>query len=481
MNTRTSTATRTTFGRLLEIAVSLFSAAAGIIHLSVAGQHLDHPLQAAAFLAMAAGQLGLAGWIALGGSRRLLFAAVGGNIAIVSIWALTRMTGIAFVDGLEVPQQVGLADVMATLLEAGVVAAAVVRLAAPERALAIPVARPERGRVGIGACAAMLTVPALLVGHTHSAAHRHDDALAHARTDHVDGPTAHSTTPSHHSSLSYDEAYQALTSHGHNATGSPDGELPHRHARDLAAGVPNGAHGHGGTVAPGATGEHGHDAATKPARAEQRVFALGDGYLAYEPPTPDGTHGAAFRWHGGQADGHHLHSGDCKPTATQQAAAGKIVLDMQRSLRVYDNNPWQALRDGFVAYPIPLTKMFHMVAVGRIYDAHLVEARYVESFMYGMTDRGLTALGGMFMFPERNVTPPNPTGCLLVWHKHRDAEGLVTSFDPRSPGESMWMAHVWTFGGLDPWGRDYDGTEPHTWFFAYRNIPALCMEDGDCL
>jgi hypothetical protein len=69
----------------------------------------------------------------------------------------------------------------------------------------------------------------------------------------------------------------------------------------------------------------------------------------------------------------------------------------------------------------------------------------------------------------------------MIWHKHTQEEGLATSFDPRSPTESVWMAHVWTYGGLEPWGRDMDGTEPHAWFFAYRGVPVFCNDNGECI
>jgi hypothetical protein len=42
------------------------------------------------------------------------------------------------------------------------------------------------------------------------------------------------------------------------------------------------------------------------------------------------------------------------------------------------------------------------------------------------------------------------------------------------------MAHIWTYGHDDPW-HDGDGTEPHTWFFAYRNIPNVCDSTGQCV
>jgi hypothetical protein len=228
---------------------------------------------------------------------------------------------------------------------------------------------------------------------------------------------------------------------------------------------------------------------------------FGSGWrLTYEPG--DGGHAAAFRSrYEGQASGHHHHSG-CNPTPEQQAFADWLVGESRRVLEDrYLNDPGQVLADGFVAYPIPSSKWFHMIHPQRFEDGDYVPSadptrgdprsrvfnpKYIESFMYGMTDEGLTPFGAMYALPKSykgwdQADLPNPTGCLLQWHNHTEAEGFASSFDPENPDQSTWMSHVWTYGGLDPWGRDYDGTEPHAWFMGYRYLPTLCNDEGGCI
>jgi hypothetical protein len=227
---------------------------------------------------------------------------------------------------------------------------------------------------------------------------------------------------------------------------------------------------------------------------------FGSGWrLTYEPA--DSRHGAAIRSRNeGQTPHHHLRDG-CEPTREQKAYADWLVGQTRRSLMErYLNKPWQALADGFVPYPVPSTKWFHMVNPARVDDgpyappshgkgdpaSRVFNPDYIESFMYGMTDEGLTPLGGMFVLPSeyKDWDPadlPNPTGCLMQWHNHTGTAGLATSFDPSHPDQSVWMSHVWTYGGIDPWGRDYDGSEPEGWFAPYRVVPALCDGDGGCI
>jgi hypothetical protein len=170
----------------------------------------------------------------------------------------------------------------------------------------------------------------------------------------------------------------------------------------------------------------------------------------------------------------------CSPSTKQRKVADHLLRDSRKAIAKYDNNPGRALADGFIAYPIPLSKMFHMVSPARTADKYELVPSKVESFMYAMTDSGLKAVGVMYMFEPREAVPPNPTGCILQWHRHTGTQGVVTSFDPKHPYASAWMAHIWTFGYDDPW-HDGDGTEAHTWFFAYRNIPNVCDSTGQCV
>lgn len=473
-------------GKLLVLTVALATVGAGIVHIGVAGQHLEHALLLVGFLLMGVGQVALAGSLTLWPSRPVLAAGAIANLAILAAWTTTRVTGVPFVPGLEDAQPIGLADLVVLVLEAVAIAAAGMALLLPGEAARSRVASGRRVLVGVGSLVLALAVPGLIAPHSHPGGHGHRAEATALADSHGHDAAAPAGGHGKHA-MTYDEAHDALM--GHDAAGSGHGLPTDGHPTDAHRGLATGEGHEHGSVDPPATGGHGHGPAQdhphvspgEPTRRERQVLKLGDGYLAYEPATKDGSHSSAFRWHGAEPANHHHYQGTCTPTTTQKAAADRISSDMTRALAKYNNNPWRALRDGFVAYPIPLSKMFHMVAVNRYYDGKMLDAYRVESFMYAMTDKGLTAVGGMFIFPFKNATPPNPTGCMLVWHRHTGGEGAVTSFDPQDPDTSVWMAHVWTFGGLDPWGRDFDGTEPHAWFFAYRYLPVVCAEDGDCI
>ena len=263
---------------------------------------------------------------------------------------------------------------------------------------------------------------------------------------------------------------------------------------------PDGTFGTGSSPAPAAA-PRSHEATLSkcaPASDRQRQVLLQDpsnkdGWNStYEPATPDGCRGPALRSNDPANNkpnpaGHNHGAGDCHPTPTQKAYADKLLADTTKSLRDrYLNQPQNAIADGFYAYPVPDTKWFHMFSSSREGDAYELDPLHIESFMYAMTDEGLTPIGAMYIFAPKDQPPPNPTGCLMQWHNHTGAEGAATSFDPNNATTSVWMAHIWIYGGVDPWGRDFDGSEAEQWFMGYRYIPALCNNSagnykGDCI
>ncbi|MGH2771323.1 MAG: hypothetical protein ACRDJF_12505 [Actinomycetota bacterium] len=500
--------------RLLTLGIALVSGAAGVIHLGAAVKHLEHPFLAGAFLGMGIVQTGLAGLLVARPSRQLLKLALMVTALIVGVWVLTRLTAVPGVPGLEVTQPIGVDDAIATFLEVALLGAGGFVLSLPDA----PVAGMRGGRRVLGALGATVLglatvgVAAPHESHAHrvgaltSVEHSHEGELAGIEHPHDDGDGAahtHDQGPapseeSHHGPLTWEQATEALVAHGHPA---------HRTATLAEGGVHDSGAGHqgGGSSSepdghdPGVHANHSteegaahssHAAAAgkcSPAAERDKQVLLQDptnpnGWkTAYQPATPDGCRGSTLLVPalGPNPNGeHHTHSGECTPTPQQQASADKLVADTKAALAKYLNNPQQALADGFVAYPVPLTKWFHMFNYERFEDGHVLSPEHIESFMYGMTDDGLSPIGGMYIFVPRDQQPPDPTGCLMQWHKHSQ---VGTSLDPEHLDESMWMAHVFLQGDIDPWGRDYDGSEPHTWFWAYRNIPVVCDTEGFCV
>jgi hypothetical protein len=488
---------------------------------------------AASFLAIALAQLAFAGAIVFNNGavpRRLMLAGAGLTATIIAIWALTRVAAFPFIPGLEARQELGINDAIATTFELVLLAGTGLFLVLPRTASRTIVPTANRALSVTAAAAILLLVPGLVVrhDHDHERGHAHGDVAVAAHGEDRHGHD--------HDELTFGEAQAALAPHRHGgapsgvtATGAGshahdpvehgDGADAHadadRHATDDGSAHDDSVHGGDGHGHPDTGGEPTSEATCPPGTTRDTTGGMhgdktecvilgdpdSDWRLAWEPADED--EGAALRgWYEDGSASHHDHSGDdCRPTAEQQAFGDWLVSESRRALTErYLNDPWQALADGFVAYPIPSSKWFHMVNVRRINDGPYITPKdakgdprsrvfnpsYVESFLYGMTDEGLTPIGAMYILPDeyKEWEPeklPNPTGCLLQWHNHTGGEGLVTSFDPRNPDQSLWMSHVWTHGGLNPWGHDYDGSEPHAWFSGFRHIPALCNAEGTCL
>ncbi len=181
----------------------------------------------------------------------------------------------------------------------------------------------------------------------------------------------------------------------------------------------------------------------------------------------------------------------------------------------YDNNPWQALADGYKPYPVAASKTFHMFSWDHWDARHddgspdLYNPERPAMFTYGMTDEGLMVVNIVYVFAgteeefpdgqqERwDEMLPRPYGCMVEWHGHNnEIEGPATgNLDGRD-----YMTHVWTwprrgatweylgpdgqlrtYEGPYPFGEYGDGAEPHAWFRPYNYLPALCNKDGGCI
>jgi hypothetical protein len=381
-----------------------------------------------------------------------------------------------------------------------------------------------------------LLVPAMVLGggdhhsagdmHAHGeTAHGHgDEELAHAggsehshaagsdsaHTDGADGEHMHGK-PATAENLA--AAHQSATGHAHspadlNLTGGGDG---HDHAggehdtRGHDQGGNGNGHDHGGGGDNDGTGhdhtdggqdqtgdghdhteggddvaEHdhggsgGHEEATP--SGNERAIALESGQ-----PEQDGqpARGPALVIYDkadekNQGPGHH--GGTCEPTPAQQAAADQLVVDVRAELQQYENNPAEAIADGFNYVFGPTDRMLHMVSVGRIDDPVVLEAPQIESFIYYMTDTGFVPIGGMFVMPRDQTTGPQPGGCLTQWHQHGGIVGRWATAG--TSGRTPPMMHVFTYPGLDPWGH-YNGRDLAPLWTPGRWVPSVCRSAED--
>ena len=319
-----------------------------------------------------------------------------------------------------------------------------------------------------------------------SAAHDgggHGDALLPA-SGHDDGGGGGGTGD--HGSGGHDDGEDDGPHRGGEHGGGGDRHAPaeeHPGGNEHAGGEQPGGNEHAG----GGHGDEpsgGDDQSGMPGPDNPGGLWWGQHNLDYEPARPasddDPGSGYAFVYRGpadqGQGTVGHHSDEPCQPTPEQQAAADQLYRETDTQMRAYDNNPGRAAADGFT-YAFPLTdRIIHMVAPSRVRDETILQAGEIESFLYVMTDRGLTAVGGMYVMPDPNVPGPQIGGCLTRWHEHAGTAGRLTTAGTmeRTPE----MLHVWTYPRLQPYGH-YDGRALSQLWGPGSVVPSLCRESGD--
>lgn len=113
-------------------------AAAGL-HVAASGAHLRESLLFAGFFAAATvWQVGVAVAFVRRPGRGQFLRAAGGNALLIGLWAISRTTGLPFGPSAGSPEATGAIDLLATLLEAGIVVGSLVLLSRPD---AVPASR----------------------------------------------------------------------------------------------------------------------------------------------------------------------------------------------------------------------------------------------------------------------------------------------------------------------------------------------------
>lgn len=162
--------------RLPGIAVAgLTAVGAGIVHGGAIGIHAEHPQLARLFLAVTVAQLGIGLALLLRPATWHLPVSILVNSGAVAAWVVTRVTGISFIDGLEVREAPQLADSLCAGLGAVAAASALAALLVGEREL--PAVRLRFPTLAV----AFIALPAMWTGSTHS--HADDDGHAHDAAD----------------------------------------------------------------------------------------------------------------------------------------------------------------------------------------------------------------------------------------------------------------------------------------------------------
>jgi hypothetical protein len=105
--------------RLVLLLAALASTAAAVVHVAAAPAHWSEwPIGGVFFLLMAAFQIGWAVMILAFANRFFVFAGIAVNLGFIGLWALSRWQGVPFGPHAGMPEAVGFADVLTSLLEA---------------------------------------------------------------------------------------------------------------------------------------------------------------------------------------------------------------------------------------------------------------------------------------------------------------------------------------------------------------------------
>lgn len=164
--------------RLPGVAVAaLASIGAGAVHAAATGIHAEHPQLARLFVVITVAQLAAGLWALVRPVRVAGLALVAVNAIAVGGWLLTRLSGISWIDGLEVREAPQFADTACALMGAVAVGTALAGFLVGWRP-----SPPRQLRLAFPSLAiAALAVPAMWSGGTHvhshdagSAAHSHD-------------------------------------------------------------------------------------------------------------------------------------------------------------------------------------------------------------------------------------------------------------------------------------------------------------------
>ena len=376
------------------------SAGAGLLHAAAAGIHADTSTLARIFVVLTMLQFGVALLAIVQPARPAAGALIVVNMAAAAGWFVTRLSGISWIDGLQVAERPQLADTTAAVLAAAAVAAALAALVDPARGL------PRRAVANAAVLVAVLVVPGLL-----------------DTTSHEHGP----------------------------ADGTPDG---HDHgAADVDAG-----HEHGTS---GATDQ---GVAAAPVSAGGEAAAADDLHAVDDHPPGEHVDAQVDPWPRAWDPAGPIDFSDVAGVSPeQQARAEQLVADTLRELPTFaDVASIGAL--GFRSIGDASTGFEHFINAGYIADDKFLDPTAPESLVYRVDGAARTLVSAMFIANETPIDDPVLVefgGPLMQWHVHLNlcwglgddgtpvVKGVTEDFGGTCPlgtinaGGENPMVHVW--------------------------------------
>lgn len=409
---------------------AIASAGAAVLHATAAGVHADTTGLARLFIALAIAQAAAAVVGFVRGDRRAALALIGVNAAAVLGWAAARLTGVSWIDGLQVAQRPGLADTIAATLALVAVAAAASTLGS--RSVALPPRAISSAAILVG----VLTVPGLA------------DATAHEHSSHGEAST---DTHDHGSTTATGDDHD--DGHDHIAQGDDLVEA-------LAPALASGDHGDHSTddhdVADPDT-DVDHSAHTDDEHA-QFLAETGAWPRPWDPSQPidfSGVEGV---------------------TDEQRSRAEQLTADTLRDLpRFADVTDLPAL--GYRSIGDASTGFEHYINTDLINDDKFLDPTAPESLVYEVDGDARTLVSAMFIAAETPIDDPTLTdfaGPLMQWHVH---DNLCWGLD--SDGVPIVVGVLESFGGTCPPGTlNAGGENPmvHVWIAPHACGPFAALE-----
>jgi len=106
-----------------------------------------------------------------------------------------------------------------------------------------------------------------------------------------------------------------------------------------------------------------------------------------------------------------------QPTATELAAAAKLVTDTKASVARYASLN-AAITAGYMPMEPPDIDIVHYVNRSYMTEADVLNPQHVQSLIYYNGKKGPVLIGAMYIMPKRGEAGPQIGGPLTVWHQH---------------------------------------------------------------
>jgi hypothetical protein len=402
------------------------SIGAGLVHAAAVGIHAEHTGLTRIFVTVAVLQVAAGAWALARPARPAAIAVAAVGAGALAGWALTRTTGISWINGLEQAEDPQFADTAAAALAAISFAGGALTAwhPRPSSVVRMPVAL-------VAALAVIVTVPAMTKAttHDHSAGHAPGEA-AHDRGTPAAAP-------------------------GEAAAADPAHDPAHDHDSEAAHPDDHAADDHGAAAAHDDAGhvdvaDHAHD----------------------DAPAVDA---AAWPRPWDQAGGIDF-SGVPGVTVEQQARAEQLVADTLAELPHFADTA-TAVAAGYSSIGDQSTGFEHYINRDLIFDDTWLDPSEPESLVYRVDGDDRTLVSAMFIASGKAIDDPELVeygGELMQWHVH---DNLCWGLDEN--GAPKVVALTDNHGGACPAGTVHAGGENpmvHVWIAPHPCGPFAALE-----